>query len=186
MPGLVSWRLRVELVPTRIEPKSSEAGDTVIMAGAVVPISEMNSSGVEALEEISIAPMRVDRPEGLYGVKVTVTVQAAPGARVEHAFASVKSDVDWIAERVRLALPVLERVMVCGDEVAPTDGAEKVSEFCEVARIDSTAAFDGEAATIGVEAPVRLIKSGLEAASLSMMRETVSVEVGGGLMAATT
>jgi hypothetical protein len=72
----------------------------------------MNSSGVEALEEISIAPMRGDGLEAFCGVKVTVRLQVALGKRVEQVEARVKSGVVWKAERLRVALPVLGRVMV--------------------------------------------------------------------------
>ena len=80
-----------------------------------------------------------------------------------------------------MVVPVLSRVRVCGVEALPTIVLAKVRELCEGAKAASGAVFDGDARMTGVELPVRSIRSGLDAASLSMMRVPESVVDGGGL-----
>ena len=80
---------------------------------------------------------------------------------------------------VRVELPVLARVTVCGAETLPAMVLAKVREFCDAAKAAMGAVFEGDMTMAGVELPVRSMKSGLEAASLSMMRVPVSVVDGG-------
>ena len=82
-PVLVSCNGRLEFVPTSTVPKLSELCAIVSEDGLETPTTEMNSSEVVALEETSIALGRDPLPEPccvvLCGVKVTVSVQLAPG-----------------------------------------------------------------------------------------------------------
>ena len=95
---LVIWTPSVAFAPTSTVPKLSAAGARTMVGGLETPTSEMNSSDVLALEEISIAPTRAAGlvpgwAEGC-GVKVMVRVQLAPGTMMEQLLATVKSGVD--------------------------------------------------------------------------------------------
>jgi hypothetical protein len=173
-PVLVSCTLRVELAPTRTLPKSREVGATARVDRVEVPVSEMNSSEVAELEEISIALACVPLPEPGCGVKVIVRGHVAPGTTVEQGVETVKSGVVWMLRMLSGAVPVLVSVTVCGAEVVPGVVLAKVSESCERAIAAWRAVFEGDEMVIGVELPLRSIRSGLDAASLSMMSEPES------------
>ena len=80
---------------------------------------------------------------------------------------------------VSVALPVLLSVTLCVAETSPTVVLEKVSELCEGTNAASGAAFDGEVTATGVELPLKSIRSGLDAESLSIISVPVSVVDGG-------
>src|SRR5580704_12509367 len=97
-PVLVSSTPSTAFAPTSTLLKFSEAGATASVDGLDTPTSEMNSSEVLALDEISTAPARVAEPDpdcaGLCGVKATVRVQLAPGTMVEQLLVTAKSGED--------------------------------------------------------------------------------------------
>ena len=128
--------------------------------------------------EISIALARTPGSASC-GVKVTVRVQLAPGTRVVQLVETVKSGVVCRPRTWKDAVPVLLRVTVWGAEMLPAMVEAKVRELWEGTKATSGAVFEGEASAMGVEVPVRSTRSGLEAASLSMMRKPVSVSMGG-------
>jgi hypothetical protein len=184
-PVLLSCRGSVALAPVSTVPKLSGLCPTMRVGGAAVPTSEMNSSELLALEEISMALMRVAAVEPvcevLCGVKVTVRVQLAAGRMVEQLEETAKSGVVCRPRMLSVVVPVLLRVTVCGVETLPTVVVAKVSELCEVVKADSGAELEGDASVMGVEVPARSMRLGLEMASLSMMRVLASAVVGGGL-----
>jgi len=124
--------------------------------------SEMNSSEVLASDEISIAPMRVPEPGWVAacGVKVAVKTQLAPGTIAEQVEVKAKSDGACRLRIRMVALPVLSSVTVWGELAVPTIVFAKVSEFAEAVRAARGPVFEGEAAAIGVELPVRSMRSG--------------------------
>lgn len=176
-PLLASWSVRLVLAPTRTLPKLSDAGETPSAEVLDTPATEMYSSDVPAFEEISTALARTPGPacDALCGVKATVMGQVAPGTMVEQLPATVKSGEVWMLKMLSVAVPVLASVTVCAAELAPAEVLAKLSELADGARATSGATFDGEATATGVELPVRLTRSGLDAASLSMISVPVSV-----------
>ena len=119
-------------------------------------------------------------------MNVTVRGQLAPETRVEQVVEVVKSGVAWTLRMLRGAVPVLLSMTVCGVEAVPGVVLAKVSEPCEITTAACSAVFEGAETMIGVELPVRLIRPGLDAASLSMMSEPESVVDTGGLEPAAT
>ena len=71
------------------------------------------------------------------------------------------------------------RLTVCGDEMFPTEVEAKLSEPCDRVKVDKIAALLGLATAVGPACPEKAMLSGLEAASLSMMREPASVVAAG-------
>ncbi len=73
-------------MPTSTVPKLSELCAIVSEDGLETPTTEMNSSEVVALEDISMALTRCPLPDPccveFCGVNVTVSVQLAPGTMV--------------------------------------------------------------------------------------------------------
>jgi hypothetical protein len=57
----------------------------------------------------------------------------------------------------------------------------KVSELCDAMKAASGTVLDGDVSVTGEELPLKSIRSGLDAASLSMTSVPVSVVDGGGL-----
>ena len=76
VPVLLIWTGRVDVVPSTVEPKVSDAGLRVSGLAVEVDASETNSSAVAAFERISSEAMCVP---GVCGVAVTVIVQVLPG-----------------------------------------------------------------------------------------------------------
>jgi hypothetical protein len=74
-----------------------------------------------------------------------------------------------------VVVPVLARVMVCKVEALPTPVGAKVRELCEAAKEMSGAVLVGEATRSGAALPARSRMSGLERASLSMIRAPASL-----------
>ena len=125
---LVTCRGSWAEVPTATAPKSSAAGERVRKDGVAAPMRLMKSSEEEESVRISSAPMRV--PE-IWGVKVRVRSQVAPGTMAVQAAVAVKSGSVWRERMWRVVVPVLESVTVWGMEALPTEVAAKVREFCE-------------------------------------------------------
>jgi hypothetical protein len=112
-------------------------------------------------------------------VKAVVRVQVALGTRVVQLLVTVKSGVVWVPMMWMVAVPVLVRVTVWVAEALPTCVAGKVREPCEAVKETSGAVLAGEATRTGAALPVRSMRSGLLAASLSMTRVPASA-VGSG------
>jgi hypothetical protein len=117
----------------------------------------------------------------LCGVKVTVSVQLAPGTMLAQLLETVKSGVVCTPRMLSVAVPVLSSVTVCGALTLPTMVLAKVRELCDGVIVASGAAFEGDETVTGVELPVRSIRSGLDAASLSITSSPLSVVETGGL-----
>ena len=81
---------------------------------------------------------------------------------------------------VSVAVPVFFRVMLCGGDTPPTAVLAKVSDPCDVANAASGAVFEGDDTMTGIELPLKSIRSGLDAASLSIVNVPVSDSDGGG------
>jgi hypothetical protein len=183
-PALAICTPIVALALTRTLPKFSEAGLSVSVGAVATPMSETNSREVLEFEEISSAPTRVPGPvpacDEFCGVNATVTPQLAPATNIEQLLVGVKSGDVWSPRIVSVVLPVLLSVMLCAADTPPTAVLAKVSEPSDVVSAASGAAFDGDDTVTGVELPLKSIRSGLDAASLSISRVPVSAVDGGG------
>ncbi len=174
-PVLATWMGSVPDWPTETSPKARADGVRVNEEGVAEPKRLTNSSGVTESFDISMdaAFAPVD-----WGAKAAAMVQLEPGTMVAQVLWRVKSGVAVTPVMWSVAVPVLARVTICVAEVAPTWVAAKVSELCETAKVASGVVFAGLATAVGMAVPVRMIVSGLEAASLSMTRAPASVVFG--------
>jgi len=127
----------------------------------------MNSS--EVAESLAISTEAIWIPE-LCGAAVTTISQLAPATTAVQPFWTEKSAEDKIEATWMVTFPVLERVTVWGAERSPTVVAVKASELCDRVKVSSGAALAGLETTNGPAWPVKLTVSGLDAASLSMVR----------------
>ena len=171
----------VAFVPTSTVLKFSVPVLSVRVEGLDTPDNETNSSDVAEVDAISMAPARVLWPLPGCGVKLTDTVQLAPAIRVPQLVVAGKSAVLLMPEIAIVALPMLVTVTVCGEDALPTAVSAKLIELGVVASVSAGEVFDGDPTSTGVDVPVRLMRSGAETASLSIVNTPVSVLVGGGL-----
>ena len=106
------------LVPTACEENVKELGERLTTAPAPVPVRLMVWVPGLALSEMRIEP--VSEPVSV-GVKVTLSVQVAPGARLlPQLLVWEKSPLAVILEIVRVPLPLFARAIASGELVAPT------------------------------------------------------------------
>ncbi len=99
-------------------PKARLEGESVAIASMPVPVSHTLCGLPDALSATVTEP---DRVPTAAGVKVTLMVQLAPGAReLPQVFVSAKSPVIVITEIVSGALPVFESVVLWMGLVVPT------------------------------------------------------------------
>src|SRR5580698_7564768 len=143
---LVIWMGRVEVLPTRMVPKSRDVGEKTRLAGLAGPRRLMNSSAVLESEVISIALMRLPM---VWGVKATVRVQEALATRVAQLLVTVKSGVVCVPMMWMVAVPVLVRVTVWVVEALPTCVAGKGRDPGEAVKETRGAVLVGEATRTG-------------------------------------
>jgi hypothetical protein len=170
VPELVTDTLSVARWPTLTVPKFSDAGLSVSEAAVDVPKRLMNSNEVPESDRICNVPERTVEVEAAVGVNSKTKLQAAPGSRVEHVLVDTKS-VETVVERTWIAVvPVFVSTTVCASDILPICVLAKVRAFSDRMKELRIAEVAGSLETTGItEPPIGRI-SGLEIASLSIVK----------------